>query len=109
VGKIGLALSIGVSTGFGINTAHELGHKKEEAERGLAKCLAPTAYGHFYIEHNRGHHVRVPPQTTRRRAVWRELLPVLPAHGVRLAAQCLGAGVKRYRDATATRSAWATT
>jgi alkane 1-monooxygenase len=60
VGKIGLALSIGVSTGFGINTAHELGHKKEEAERWLAKvALAPTAYGHFYIEHNRGHHVRV--------------------------------------------------
>jgi alkane 1-monooxygenase len=60
VGNIGLALSVGICTGFAINTAHELGHKREEHERWLAKVtLAPTAYGHFYVEHNRGHHVRV--------------------------------------------------
>jgi alkane 1-monooxygenase len=59
-GKIGLALSIGCIGGIGINTAHELGHKKESHERWLSKiALAQTAYGHFYIEHNRGHHVRV--------------------------------------------------
>ncbi|SDD88933.1 alkane 1-monooxygenase [Rhodococcus tukisamuensis] len=58
--KIGLALSIGVMGGIGINTAHELGHKKDELERWLSKItLAQTFYGHFYIEHNRGHHVRV--------------------------------------------------
>ena len=58
--KIGLALSIGVMGGVGINTAHELGHKKDELERWLSKVtLAQTGYGHFYIEHNRGHHVRV--------------------------------------------------
>jgi alkane 1-monooxygenase len=44
----------------GINTAHELGHKKDALERWLAKItLAQTWYGHFFIEHNRGHHVRV--------------------------------------------------
>lgn len=38
----------------------ELGHKKDKLERWLAKVvLAQTAYGHFEIEHNRGHHARV--------------------------------------------------
>ncbi|MEE3067214.1 MAG: alkane 1-monooxygenase [Actinomycetota bacterium] len=60
VGKIGVALSVGVLGGVGINTAHEMGHKKDSLERWLSKItLAQTAYGHFYIEHNRGHHVRV--------------------------------------------------
>ncbi|MET3961851.1 alkane 1-monooxygenase [Marmoricola sp. OAE513] len=60
VDKIGLAISIGVIGGIGINTAHELGHKREENERWLSKiALAQSFYGHFYIEHNRGHHVRV--------------------------------------------------
>lgn len=58
--KVGLAISIGCIGGIGINTAHELGHKRESHERWLAKvALAQVAYGHFYIEHNRGHHVRV--------------------------------------------------
>jgi alkane 1-monooxygenase len=58
--KIGLALSVGALGGVGINTAHEMGHKKESLERWLSKItLAQTGYGHFYIEHNRGHHVRV--------------------------------------------------
>lgn len=58
--KIGLALSVGVLGGTGINTAHEMGHKKESLERWMSKIsLAQTCYGHFYIEHNRGHHVRV--------------------------------------------------
>jgi alkane 1-monooxygenase len=58
--KVGLAVSIGTIGGIGINTAHELGHKKESHERWLSKvALAQSFYGHFYIEHNRGHHVRV--------------------------------------------------
>nr|WP_165944602.1 alkane 1-monooxygenase [Saccharopolyspora terrae] len=60
VDKIGLAVTIGCIGGIGINTAHELGHKKESHERWLSKiALAQSFYGHFYIEHNRGHHVRV--------------------------------------------------
>jgi alkane 1-monooxygenase len=58
--KIGLATTVGFIGGLGINTAHELGHKKESHERWLSKiALAQSCYGHFYIEHNRGHHVRV--------------------------------------------------
>ena len=60
VDKIGLTTTMGMIAGIGINTAHELGHKKEELERWFARvALGQTAYGHFYIEHNRGHHVRV--------------------------------------------------
>ncbi len=60
VDKVGLAISIGCIGGIGINTAHELGHKRESHERWLSKiALAQSFYGHFYIEHNRGHHVRV--------------------------------------------------
>jgi alkane 1-monooxygenase len=58
--KVGFAISIGMIGGIGINTAHELGHKKEKYERWLSKiALAQSFYGHFFTEHNRGHHVRV--------------------------------------------------
>ena len=58
--QLGLAVTLGFIGGIGINTAHELGHKKESVERWLSKiALAQSGYGHFYIEHNRGHHVRV--------------------------------------------------
>jgi alkane 1-monooxygenase len=57
---IGLALTTGMVAGVAINTAHELGHKRASVERWLSKvALAQTGYGHFFIEHNRGHHVRV--------------------------------------------------
>jgi alkane 1-monooxygenase len=60
VDKLGIAFTLGALNGIAINTAHELGHKKEHLERWFAKiALAPTGYGHFFIEHNRGHHVRV--------------------------------------------------
>jgi alkane 1-monooxygenase len=58
--RIGLALSIGVLGAVGINAAHEMGHQKDTLERWLSKItLAQTCYGHFYVEHNRGHHVWV--------------------------------------------------
>jgi alkane 1-monooxygenase len=58
--KLGLALTVGTVAGIGINTAHELGHKRERVERRLSKvALAQTGYGHFYVEHNRGHHANV--------------------------------------------------
>ncbi|MDP3859338.1 MAG: fatty acid desaturase [Stagnimonas sp.] len=57
---VGLTLTVGMINGVGINTAHELGHKTSALERWLAKItLAPVAYGHFYIEHNKGHHKNV--------------------------------------------------
>jgi alkane 1-monooxygenase len=56
----GLATSVGLVGGIAINTAHELGHKRPALERWLSKvALAQTAYGHFQLEHNRGHHAKV--------------------------------------------------
>jgi alkane 1-monooxygenase len=58
--SIGLAVTMGVVGGIAINTAHELGHKRASLERWLSRVsLAQSGYGHFFIEHNRGHHVRV--------------------------------------------------
>jgi alkane 1-monooxygenase len=60
VESLGLAVTMGVVGGIAINTAHELGHKRENSEKWLSRvALAQTGYGHFFIEHNRGHHVRV--------------------------------------------------
>ena len=61
---LGLLLSIGlVSGGQGITIAHELGHRRSRADRALAQALLITVgYGHFHIEHNRGHHARVATQ-----------------------------------------------
>lgn len=56
-GLLGLCMAAGWTTGAGINAGHELGHKKGSTEKWLAKlALAPSGYGHFNIEHNRGHH-----------------------------------------------------
>jgi len=54
-------LSVGLATGgAGITIAHELGHKRLALDRLLSRVLLVTvAYGHFTVEHNRGHHVRV--------------------------------------------------
>lgn len=60
VDSLGLAVTVGSVAGVAINTAHELGHKRPAIERWLSKvALAQTGYGHFQIEHNRGHHTRV--------------------------------------------------
>jgi alkane 1-monooxygenase len=60
IDSIGLALTMGMVSGIAINTAHELGHKRADLEKWLSKvALAQSGYGHFFIEHNRGHHVRV--------------------------------------------------
>jgi alkane 1-monooxygenase len=56
-GRIALGLTTGLVGGFGINVGHEMGHKLGRFEKLLALfALAPTGYGHFSIEHNRGHH-----------------------------------------------------
>ena len=56
-GFLALTIALGFADGFAINTGHELGHKRTRLETWLAKVvLAVPAYGHFWIEHNRGHH-----------------------------------------------------
>ncbi|GJM10969.1 MAG: hypothetical protein DHS20C11_32450 [Lysobacteraceae bacterium] len=56
----GLVISMGLVSGGGINVAHEIGHKRGSFNTWAAwLALAPACYGHFHVEHNRGHHVRV--------------------------------------------------
>lgn len=56
-GMLAMVFTTGGVGGYCINLGHELGHKRSETERWLAKIvLAVTGYGHFFIEHNRGHH-----------------------------------------------------
>ena len=56
-GLVAMVVITGSVGGFCINLGHEVGHKNTPLERWLAKIiLAPTAYGHFTVEHNRGHH-----------------------------------------------------
>lgn len=58
---IGFLLGIAnVTGGIGITVAHELGHRNTPLEQFYAKVLLMTvSYMHFFIEHNRGHHVHV--------------------------------------------------
>jgi len=98
--KIGLALSVGTLGGVGINTAHELGHKKVQLERWLSKItLAQSCYGHFYIEHNRGHHVRVAtpedPASGRFGETFWEFFPRTVLGGLRSAWQLEAARLRR--------------
>jgi alkane 1-monooxygenase len=55
------ALAVGTATGgLGITIAHELGHRSSRLDRAIAKALlVSVCYGHFFVEHVRGHHVRV--------------------------------------------------
>lgn len=58
---IGFVTSIGlISGGFGFNFAHELMHKNSKLQHLFSKILLVTVcYGHFFIEHVKGHHVKV--------------------------------------------------
>lgn len=57
-------LGVGYTAGFvagaqGITFAHELGHSRHRADRALGWVLMTAVnYGHFMVEHYRGHHVR---------------------------------------------------
>ena len=56
---LGLALGT-ISGAVGITVDHELMHRKNIADKNLAKLiLCSVCYGHFFIEHIRGHHSRV--------------------------------------------------
>jgi len=58
--KIGVILSVGVFSSGGINIAHELGHKPKKISQWHSQlALMMSCYMHFFIEHNKGHHVHV--------------------------------------------------
>jgi alkane 1-monooxygenase len=104
--SIGLALTMGVVSGIAINTAHELGHKRASFERWLSKvALAQSGYGHFFIEHNRGHHVRVAtpedPASARLGESFWAFLPRTVVGSLRSAW-----GLERQRLGRSNRSAW---
>jgi alkane 1-monooxygenase len=83
-GMIATVLVIGTLQGTAINLGHELGHKKTRMERWLAKIiLAPCAYGHFFVEHNKGHHRDVatpedPASSRMGETIWRFALREIP-------------------------------
>lgn len=82
--EMAVILTTGAAGGFCINVGHELGHKQTTVERWLAKIiLAPTGYGHFTIEHNRGHHRDVatpedPASARMGEGIWRFALREYP-------------------------------
>jgi alkane 1-monooxygenase len=61
VDTLGSIIGMGLLCGaFGINVAHELGHRTNKFEQFLAKSLLLSSlYMHFFIEHNKGHHKHV--------------------------------------------------
>lgn len=58
---LGFCMSIGLVTGgIGINLAHEFMHKNNAIHQYMSKLLlVMVCYGHFIIEHVRGHHLHV--------------------------------------------------
>ena len=58
---LGHIIAMGLACGiFGINVAHELGHRSTWYEKLFSKSLLLTSlYMHFFIEHNYGHHQNV--------------------------------------------------
>ena len=98
--KLGLALSAGAVSGIAINTAHELGHKSALRERTFARlALAPSAYGHFAVEHNFGHHRRVAtpedPASSRFGETFWQFLPRTVTGGLLSAVQIEKARLRR--------------
>ena len=96
----------GTDSGLGINTGHELGHKHGRLEQALARLvLAVPAYGHFTVEHGRGHHrwVSTPEDHASARmgeSIYRFALRELPG-GIRRAWR-----LERERLAATGRPAW---
>jgi alkane 1-monooxygenase len=57
---LALTLGTGFTSGGAILIGHELGHKQSRLDRIAAQVVnGLVGYGHFCIEHNRGHHVQV--------------------------------------------------
>jgi alkane 1-monooxygenase len=59
-GMLLLSLGTGYSSAGALLIGHELGHKNNTMDKRAAQTVnALVGYGHFCIEHNRGHHVQV--------------------------------------------------
>jgi alkane 1-monooxygenase len=57
---LALTLGAGFTSAISLLLGHELGHKPSRADRVTAQIVnGLVGYGHFCIEHNRGHHVNV--------------------------------------------------
>lgn len=57
---LALTLGTGFTSAISLLLGHELGHKPSRADRTAAQVInGMVGYGHFCIEHNRGHHVNV--------------------------------------------------
>lgn len=88
-GQLAGILTCGAIGGYAINLGHELGHKKSRLERILARViLAMTFYGHFYVEHNRGHHRDVatpedPASSRMGESIYRFMLREMPGAWLR--------------------------
>ena len=86
---LAMVLNTGAVGGFGINLGHEMGHKHHRLERWLALVtLAPSGYGHFTIEHNRGHHAEVATlndcaSSRMGESIWRFVWREMPGGAVR--------------------------
>ena len=82
-------VTTGSMLGFGLNLSHELGHKKDWIGRKIALFnTALGGYGHFSIEHNRGHHRHVatpedPASSKMGESIYRFALRELPGAFVR--------------------------
>ncbi|HAA55533.1 MAG TPA: alkane 1-monooxygenase [Myxococcales bacterium] len=73
---LGATSSVGILCGaYGINVAHELGHRKKKHEQWFSKILLLSSlYMHFFIEHNRGHHKHVATEADPASARYGEVL-----------------------------------
>ncbi|MDT5340284.1 MAG: alkane 1-monooxygenase [Mycobacterium sp.] len=106
IDRLGLMFSLGGIGGIAINAAHELGHQRAKLERRLSKvALAQSFYGHFFVAHNRGHHILVatPEDAASSRlgeSLW-EFIPRSVVGGARCAWR-----IERERLARAGRSPW---
>jgi alkane 1-monooxygenase len=106
-----LAYVAGTDSGLGLNTAHELGHKHNRLEQWLARlALAVPAYGHFTVEHGRGHHRWVAtPEDHASCAHGRVDLPLCAARTARRHPPRLGAGVAAPVSQGCSRWSWRNT
>ncbi len=73
---LGVAFTVGFVTGAqGITMAHELGHSRSKFDRALGWLLmCSVGYGHFMVEHYRGHHPRAATLDDPASARWGESL-----------------------------------